>query len=118
MARKYYYDTGEQKIGPVTGNQLVQLRAQGEINDETWVRRANSSTWRPLGGINLRAEEEEEANPSLWRLLMRSMSWRTILLLIALSIIFIAILGGLLAFAWPLIPIILFIWFLNRISKM
>lgn len=118
MARKYYYDTGEQKLGPVTGNKLVQLRAAGEISDETWVRRANSSTWRPLASVNLRAEEEEEANPSLWKLLLRSLSWQTILLVIALAVIFIAIIGGLLAFAWPILLVLLFVWFLNRISKL
>ena len=64
MARKFFYDTGEQKVGPVTGDRLVQLRAAGEIDDSTWVRRADSSTWRPLGSVNLREEEEREANPS------------------------------------------------------
>ena len=117
MARKYYYDTGEQKIGPVTGNKLVQLRAAGEIDDNTWVRRADSSTWRPLSGINLREEEAEEANPSLWRLLLRALSWQTILLLIALVIIFVTLLAGVIAFAWPLLLVLLLLWFLNRASK-
>ena len=117
MAHKYFYDTGDQKHGPVTGNKLVQLRAAGEIDDNTWVRRSDSSTWRPLSGVNLREEEEEESNPSLWRLLMRSMSWSTILLLIALAIIFIALIAGVIAFAWPLLLVLFFLWFLNRISK-
>ena len=117
MARKFFYDTGEQKVGPVTGNQLVQLRAAGEINDQTWVRRADSATWRPLGSVNLREEEEQEANPSLWRLLMRSMSWQSLLLLIAVVIIFVAVSIGLLAFAWPVVLVLLFLWLLNRMSK-
>lgn len=117
MARKYFYDTGDQKIGPVTGNKLVQLRAAGEIDDNTWVRRSDSSTWRPLSGVNLREEEEEEANPSLWRLLLRNLSWQSILLFIALAIIFFALLAGVIAFAWPILLVLLFFWFLNHISK-
>lgn len=117
MARKYYYDTGEQKLGPVSGTELVQLRASGDINDNTWVRRADSSTWRPLSSIDLREEEEQEANPSLWRLILRSLSWQTILLLVALAIIFIALLCGLIAFAWPVILVLLLLWFLNSISR-
>lgn len=117
MARKFYYDDGEQKIGPVTGNDLVQLRATGQISPDTWVRREDSATWRPLSSVDLRAEEEEEAHPSLWRLLRRSMTWQSLLLLIALLVIFIAIAVGLLAFAWPIILLLLFLWFLNRISR-
>lgn len=117
MARKYYYDTGEQKVGPVTGTDLVQLRAQGEITDDTWVRRANSSTWRPLAGVDLRKEEEEEANPSLWKLIFRSLSWQTILLIIALVIIFVALAVGLLTFAWPILLVLFILWLLNQLSK-
>ena len=117
MARKYYYDTGEQKVGPVTGNRLVQLRASGEIDDSTWVRREDSATWRPLGSINLRAEEEQEANPSLWRLLVSSMSWQNRLLIIAGAIIIVAVSIGLLTFAWPIVLVLLFLWLLNRMSK-
>lgn len=117
MARKFFYDNGEQKIGPVTGNDLVQLRAAGQISDDTWVRREDSSTWRPLAQIDLRREEEEEANPSLWRLLRRSMSWQSLLLLIALFIIFIALAVGVLAFAWPIILVLIFLWFLSRLGR-
>lgn len=117
MARKFFYDNGEQKVGPVTGNRLVQLRAAGEIDDNTWVRRADSATWRPLHSVNLREEEEQEANPSLWHLLTRSMSWQSLLLLLAVVIIFIAIGIGLLAFAWPIVLVLLFLWLLNRMSK-
>ena len=31
MARKFYYDNGSEKIGPVTGNELVRLRAAGQL---------------------------------------------------------------------------------------
>lgn len=117
MACKYYYDTGEEKIGPVTGNELVRLRATGEIDDNTWVRRAKSSTWRPLGGIDLRKEEEQEANPSLWSLLRRSLSWQNILLIIALAVVFIALAIGFIAVAWPFLLIILLFWLVSRASK-
>lgn len=117
MARKYFYDTGEEKIGPVSGNDLVQLRAAGRISNDTWVRRADSSTWRPLSGVDLREEEEAEANPSLWKLLLRAFSWQSILLFIALAFIFIALIGGLLTIAWPLFLVLLIFWLLNRISK-
>ena len=118
MARKYFYDNGEEKIGPVSGNQLVRLRAAGEISDDTWVRRADSGTWRPLSSVNLREEEQEEANPSLWKLLLRSFSWQTLLMLFALAIIFVAVAAGLIAFAWPLLLVLLIIWALNRISRL
>ena len=38
MARKFIYDNGEEKLGPVTGRELLRLRAEGEIEDNTWVR--------------------------------------------------------------------------------
>ena len=117
MARKFYYDTGDEKVGPVTGNDLVQLRARGEISNDTWVRRADSSTWRPLSSVNLREEEQEEANPTLWKLLTRSLSWQTLLLLLALAIIFIALAIGVITFAWPLLLVLFVIWLLNFISK-
>ena len=117
MARKFFYDTGEQKIGPVTGNELVLLRARGEINDDTWVRRADSSTWRPLRNVNLREEEEQEAHPSLWRMLLRSFNWQGLLIFIAICVIFFAVMGFVLSYAWPIILVLLFLWFLNRISR-
>lgn len=117
MARKFYYDTGEKKVGPVTGNDLVRLRAAGEIDDSTWVRQANSSTWRPLGSVNLREEEQEEANPSLWTLLRRSLSWQNLLLLLALAVVFIALAVGFIAIAWPFLLLIFFFWLISRSGK-
>lgn len=114
MARKYYYNTGEEKVGPVTGNDLVLLRARGEITDETWVRHDGTSTWRPLGSVNLRAEEEEEANPGLFRLLTRNLSWPSIILGCAVLIVLVALLIGILRFAWPLILILFIFWLLSR----
>ncbi len=117
MARSFYYDTGEVKKGPVSGNDLVQLRAAGEIDADTWVRRADSSTWRHLADIDLREEEEQEAHPSLWRLLMRTMGWRTLVLTIAVGIVVIALAVGVLSFAWPIVLVLLLVWMLQRISR-
>lgn len=117
MARKFYYDTGEQKVGPVTGNRLVQLRAAGEISDDTWVRRADSATWRPLASVDLRQEEHDEANPSLWKLLTRTFSWQTLLMFAALAIIFTTLAVGVISFIWPVLLVLLVLWVLNRISR-
>lgn len=117
MARKFFYDTGEQQVGPVSANRLVQLRAMGEIDDRTWVRRADSSTWRPLYSVDLRKEEEEEANPGLWRLLTRSMGWQSLALFLAGVVIIIAVVVGLLSFAWPFLLVLLLLWGIGRLSK-
>ena len=114
MARKFFYDTGEQKVGPVTGNDLVRLRAEGTINDATWVRSADSETWRPLAGVNLREEEEEERNPGLWRLLTRNLGLGRLLLIIAVGIVFVALLAGLLTVMWPVLLVIPLLWLLSR----
>ena len=118
MARKFFYDTGEEKVGPVTGAQLVRLRALGEISDDTWVRRADSSTWRPLAATDLRKEEAAEAHPSLWRLLFRTLSWRTILSGIAALIIFVTLISGLLYVAWPVFLFIAALCLLSRLTRL
>lgn len=114
MARKYYYDTGEEKVGPVTGSDLVSLRARGEISNETWVRRDGSETWRPLASVNLREEEEEAANPSLWRILTRNLSWSSIILGGAVTFVLVALLVGVVSFAWPVLLILFIFWLLSR----
>ena len=114
MAHKYYYDTGEEKIGPVTGNELVQLRAAGTIDNKTWVRREDSETWRPLSSVNLRQEEEEEANPSLWRLLTRNMPASRIILMISVLVVFLLLVLGVLSVAWPFVLVLAICWFLYR----
>lgn len=114
MGRKYYYDTGEEKIGPVTGNELVQLRAAGQINNNTWVRREDSSTWRPLGSTDLREAEEEEANPSLWKLLTRNLSTGNLIMMGAVAVVFILLVLGVLSVAWPFILLALAVWLLAR----
>ncbi|MDO5473215.1 MAG: DUF4339 domain-containing protein [Akkermansia sp.] len=114
MARKYYYDTGEEKIGPVTGNELVQLRAAGQIDNSTWVRREDSSTWRPLGSTDLREEEQEEANPSLWKLLTRNLSTGNIILLISVVVVLVLLVLGVLSVAWPFVLVAVAVWILAR----
>ena len=114
MAHKYYYDTGEEKIGPVTGNELVQLRSSGRIDNKTWVRREDSSTWRPLGSTDLREEEEEEANPSLWKLLTRNMSTGNLVLMGAVAVVFVLLVLGVRSVAWPFILVAIAVWLLAR----
>ena len=114
MARKYYYDSGSDKVGPVTGEDLVRLRAQGEIDNQTWVRRDDSDTWRHLGGINLKAEEEEAANPSLFKMLMRSGSGPVVLLFLAGIVAAGCIL---LYYAWPVLLVLLAIILLTRLMR-
>lgn len=114
MARKYYYDTGEEKIGPVTGNELVQLRADGQIDNKTWVRRDGSSTWRPLESVDLREEEEEEANPGLWKLLTRNLSTGNLILLGSVVVVVALLVFGVLSVAWPFVLVAIAVWLLAR----
>ncbi len=117
MARKFYYDNGSEKIGPVTGNELVRLRAAGQLDDNTWVRREDSVTWRPLHSVNLREEEEEEANPGLLKALWRS-GMLVPLLLVALGLVIFALLAvGALSIFWPVLLIVAVIWMLNQLFK-
>ena len=114
MPRKFFYDTGEEKVGPVTGNDLVRLREQGAISDATWVRRADSETWRPLAGVNLQEEEEEERNPSLWRMLTRHLGMGRLLLIIAVGIVLVVLLAGLVSMLWPVLVVLLVLWLAYR----
>lgn len=114
---KYYYDTGESKVGPVTGNELVRLRAAGEIAPDTWVRRADSQTWRPLSQTDLREEEEQEANPSLWRFFLRHVSLGNIILLAALLIVALAFIIGIISYAYPVVIGIIILLLLVRLLR-
>lgn len=117
MARRFYYDTGEEKVGPVTGQELVRLRAAGTLADDTWVRREDSSTWRPLHSVNLREEEEEEANPGLLRALWRSGLLLPLLLVLAGLVVFALLAVGALSVFWPVLLFILLIWGVNQLFK-
>ncbi len=106
MARTYYYDTGERKVGPVSGEDLLRMRATGELSGDTWVRVSTSSTWRPLAAVDLREEEEEARNPSLWKILTRNLSLRSILLLAALFVVFIVGAVLFLKVFWPVLLVL------------
>ncbi len=117
MARKYYYDTGEKKVGPVSGTDLLRLRQQGEVQNNTWVRRADSSTWREMQNVDLREEEERQKNPSILRALLSNMSWSSILglILVLVFIVAMVVLVGIVAFKLlPFIIAILAVWLIYR----
>lgn len=117
MARKFYYDTGTEKVGPVSGNDLVRLRASGEINDETWVRRADSETWRPLHTVDLSDEEEEERNPGLFAILSRSGLLVPALIMLAGLVIFLVLAIGAIQLFWPVLLVIFVIWVFSKALK-
>ena len=114
MARKFYYDTGTEKIGPVTGADLVRLRASGEIGNDTWVRRADNKTWRPLHTVNLSEEEEEERNPGLFTILKRSGLLGPLLIILLGLVLFIIIAIGAIKVFWPVLLVIFIIWLLSK----
>lgn len=117
MARKFYYDTGSEKVGPVTGADLVRLRARGEINNETWVRRADNNTWRPLHTVNLSEEEEEERNPGLFTILMRSGLLGPLLIFLLGLVLFIVVAVGAIKVFWPVLLLLFIFWMLAKALK-
>ncbi len=112
MARQYYYDTGEEKVGPVDGDELLRLRASGQLAADTWVRAEGSSTWRPLASVDLREEEEEAANPSLLKLLLRHVPLPSLILLAAVFIVIVAVLIFFIGAFWPLLLALGLVWML------
>ncbi|MBR5888634.1 MAG: DUF4339 domain-containing protein [Akkermansia sp.] len=117
MARQFYYDTGAEKVGPVSGEDLVRLRASGDISDETWVRRADSSTWRPLHTVNLREEEEEVRNPGFFTMLKNSGMLGPLLILLLGLVLFIIITIGAIKLFWPVLLVLFIIWLLSKALK-
>ncbi len=117
MARQFYYDTGSEKIGPVSGTDLVRLRAAGEINDDTWVRRADNNTWRPLHTVNLSEEEEEERNPGFFTLLRRSGMLGPVLIILLGLVFFIVIAIGAIQLFWPVLLVLFIFWLLAKALK-
>ncbi len=117
MARKFYYDTGEKKAGPVSGDELLQLRDRGIIDSDTWVREGKSPTWRKITAIDLRKEEEEAANPSLWRIFTKHLSWSSIILLVAVLAVIAVLVVGFFWIAWPFFLLVFVLWIIKRISK-
>ncbi len=117
MARKYYYDTGEQKVGPVDGEELLRLRASGQLADDTWVRGADSSTWRPLSSVDLRREEEEAANPGFWKTLLRHVPLPSLILGAAVLVVILALLIFFIGAFWPLLLAFGLVWLLMSGSR-
>lgn len=117
MARKFIYDNGEEKLGPVTGLELLRLRSEGEIDDNTWVRPADSRTWRPLRHTNLRDEKEKEAKRGLWQVLFRRMSFKMMLVLGLVVVVLLAMLVVVGVYLWPLFLILFMIWLLSRLIQ-
>ena len=117
MARQFYYDTGEEKVGPVSGEDLVRLRASGDISDETWVRRADSSTWRPLHTVNLHEEEEEVRNPGLFTILKNSGMLGPLLIILLGLVLFIVITIGAIKLFWPVLLVLFVIWLFSKALK-
>ncbi len=117
MARKYYYDTGEEKIGPVTGQDLLRLLSAGRIQRDTWVRREDSSTWRQMENVDLSAEKKREQTMGFWATLWRSLPLSAIFGLLCAFIFIVVILlllGGLI---WTFLPFFLAlfaIWLIYR----
>ena len=117
MARKFYYDTGTEKVGPVSGADLVRLRASGEISNETRVRRADKNTWRPLHTVNLAEEEEEERNPGLFTILKRSGLLGPVLIVLLGLVLFIVIAIGAIKVFWPVLLLLFIFWLLAKALK-
>ena len=117
MARRFYYDTGAEKVGPVTGADLVRLRASGEISNDTWVRRADNNTWRPLHTVNLSEEEEEERNPGLFTVLRRSGLLGPVLIFLLGLVLFIVIAVGAIKVFWPFLLLVFIFWLLAKALK-
>ena len=114
MSRKFYYDTGTEKVGPVSGADLVRLRASGTITDQTWVRRADNNTWRPLSTVNLREEEEEERNPGLFTVLRRSGLLGPVLIFLLGVVAFIVVAIGAIKLLWPVLLVGFVLWLLTK----
>ncbi len=117
MARQYYYDTGEKKVGPVSGDDLLRLRASGELAEDTWVRAENSSTWRPLASVDLRKEEQEAANPSLWKLLLRHVPLSSLLLGVAVLVVLVAVFIFFIGAFWPVLLALVLVWLLMGAAR-
>ena len=117
MAKKLYYDNGKEKVGPISGDELLRLREQGALPADTWVRREDSGTWRPLNSVDLRAEEEEARNPSLLSVLVKSGMLTPLLIMLAALAIFVFLVIGAVQFFWPVLLVVFIVWILSKALK-
>ena len=95
----------------------MRLRAAGQLDDNTWVRREDSGTWRPLHSVNLREEEEEEANPGILKTLWRSGMLIPLLLVLLGFVIFILLAVGALSIFWPVLLVLAVVWLISQMFK-
>lgn len=104
MARKFYYDADGEKLGPVTGHELLRLRAEGVISSSTWVRAENSQTWRPLANVDLREEQASaRSGHGVLRQLLGGLSPMVWLILILVLVSLVTMFIFVLKFMWPLL---------------
>ncbi|MFI3243502.1 MAG: GYF domain-containing protein [Akkermansia sp.] len=120
MAQQFYYDSGTEKIGPIKGVDLVQLANEGQITADTWVRRAESSTWRRFADIDLTKEKEIEQKRSVWRALWQQLTPAHLVGIVCLLLF----IGGALTLGaialkvlWPILLVLLVFWWLSRVLK-
>lgn len=118
MARKFYYDADGEKLGPVTGQELLYLRAEGRIDDKTWVRAEDSQTWRPFASVDLREERRKESSAGIWRQLFRNISPATMLVTGLVIFTLIVLMVTVAVFMWPFLLFLVAFFFVLRLMKM
>lgn len=62
MSKRYYYDDGDAKHGPVSARELQRLIDEGTLSPETWVRPEDSGTWRKWIDTEFTEEEVKAAS--------------------------------------------------------
>lgn len=118
MARKFYYDADGEKLGPVTGQELIYLRAEGEISDNTWVRPEDSQTWRPYAATDLREERKKQSGAGgLWRQLFRNLSPTTKIVMGLVAFTMLMLVGMAFYYLWPILLFVIALYILNRALK-
>lgn len=117
MARKFYYDVDGEKLGPVSGQELLYLRAEGRIGAKTWVRAENSQTWRPFDSLDLSEERRKAATTGLWRHLFRNISPSIMLIMGLVLLVFMVLLVVALQFLWPILLVVAAIVLAYRIIR-
>ncbi len=122
MARAFYYDVEGKELGPVSGRELLNLRARGAIAADTWVRREDSDTWRPFRSVDLREEERKEraAGPLrlLLRMLLRNRGPKTLVVTLLVLFVMLAMLAMAAVFLWPLLLVLLVWLFIFNVIRM
>ena len=117
MARKFYYYHDGEKLSPVTGQELLSLRAQGEIDGNTWVRPEESQTWRPLAHTDLREETEKKKNRGPLLQMLSGLSPLTLLLMGLVITILVGLFVAMLVYGWPLLLLLILFVMCARIIQ-